>query len=84
MYKVDNKKVTMIAERLIRGTNYGLDDIDFPGEGEYRWSIQALEMSRDGSTIIRKSMVSQSSFNIQATAAPRKIKIITPKVIYVE
>ncbi|HPV41872.1 MAG TPA: FecR family protein [Spirochaetota bacterium] len=84
MYKVDKKKITMITDRMIRGSNYDLNDVGFPGEGEYRWSIQALEMSQDGSKIIRKSPVSQSSFNILSTSAPKKIKIITPKVIYVE
>ncbi|HOT43740.1 MAG TPA: FecR domain-containing protein [Spirochaetota bacterium] len=84
MYRFDGKKETMIAERLIRGTNYDLNSIDFPGDGEYRWSIQALEMSRDGSNIIRKSPLCLSRFTIQATAVPKKIRIITPKVIYVE
>jgi hypothetical protein len=84
LYKVDKKKITMITERMIRGTNYDLNDVGFPGEGEYRWSIQALEMSQDGSKIIRRSPVSQSSFNILSTSTPKKIKIITPKVIYVE
>ncbi len=84
LYRIDNKKISMVTDRMIRGTNYDLADINFPGEGEYRWSVQAFEMNPDGSKIIRKSRVYQSSFNIQAAAAPKKIKIITPKVIYIE
>jgi hypothetical protein len=84
LYRIDAKKTKMLTERMIRGTNYGLSDMNFPGEGEYLWSIQGFEMNKDGSRVIRKSPVSQSRFIIQASAATKKIKIITPRVIYME
>ncbi len=84
LYRILDKKPTIITDRMIRGTTYDLADINLPGEGEYLWSVQAFVMNSDGSKIIRKSPVSQSHFTIQAAAIPRKIKIITPKVIYVE
>lgn len=84
VYKIEGSQRTLMTERMIKNSRYEIGDINALGEGDFLWSVQAFEMTPDGSRILRKSPVSQSHFSVKNASSAKKIKILTPHVIYVE
>ncbi|OHD64140.1 MAG: hypothetical protein A2176_00680 [Spirochaetes bacterium RBG_13_51_14] len=83
-YRIENNRAAFITERDIRRNAVDISDMNFLGEGKYLWSVQAFETSGDGAKVIRKSPVSKSYFVVTMNNAARKLKFITPKILYLE
>jgi hypothetical protein len=83
-YRMEDNKATFITEREIRNTAFGTNDMSFLGEGRFLWTVQAFETSEDGSSIIRKSTVSRSYFDVGLPENAKRIKLKSPRILYVE
>ncbi len=83
-YRMENNRAVFIAEREIGNAPLEIDDINFLGEGKILWSIQAFETREKGKKIVRKSRISRAYFEVRIPKEAKKIKFLTPKVLYTE
>jgi hypothetical protein len=83
-YRIENNKATFIKEQQMHNAVLGVNDMSFLGEGRLLWTVQAFETSQDGARIFRTSPVSRSYFDVTLPKTPKKIKLISPKIIFVE
>ena len=83
-YRVEDNKTTFINEQEIRNAAFGVNDMSFLGEGRFLWTVQAFETSEDGSSIIRKSPVSRSYFDVGLPENAKRIRLKSPRILYVE
>lgn len=83
-YRMEKNRAVFIAERDIGNTPLEIDDINFLGEGKILWSIQAFETADKGKRIVRKSPISRAYFEVRIPQERKKIKFLTPKVLYTE
>jgi hypothetical protein len=83
-YRLENNKAVFITEREIHKAAFGVDDMRFLGEGRFLWTVQAFVTSEDGSSIIRKSPVSRSYFDVGLPENAKRIKMTSPRILYVE
>jgi hypothetical protein len=83
-YRMEDNKAIFVTEREVRAGVFEVDNMSFLGEGRFLWTVQAFETSEDGASILKKSPVSRSYFDVGLPEKAKRIRLTSPRILYVE
>ena len=82
LYQMRGQRMNNILEEETRDTAYTMKRLRLLDEGEFLWTLQALDTDASGSRVLRRSPVARRSFTITLGKQLEKPKVVSPTVQY--
>lgn len=84
LYQKTGTGTKLIHQLKTTRTGHEIFDLSKLDEGNFIWTVQALETGSSRSQIVRRSIVQRTPFRISLGEKLKKAKIKTPSVLYLE